>query len=1157
METAEDLREFLTTATKPGIWNALLDRGTAWSIMRVQGVLAEDAPPLGGTIETDLGEHAFSLLRAALAARESAELAVSISQQGFERAANAFEALVRNGSDEARERGFYRVLAAACYHLAGFSAIAYSLFADRREGMNTSPAEDALVWLILRDLDSLRTFTRAWLLNPTNSDAVLAEMLRNNEIDRESAIASILNTTVCRALSYFDFALQTGGAGLVAEARMLLTRGLRLARDEGAVPHWWLIRVITNLLDDLWSHSLHMNLPQKGPAGSEGTYAELRQLFLISLYARKSSEVELWPSQRKAAKRSADLSDDLVVSLPTSAGKTRIAELAALMTLSVQKRVLLVTPLRALSAQTERSFRRTFTPLGFSVSSLYGASGLSAGDEDSLRSHDIVIATPEKLDFALRNDPSLINDVGLIVLDEGHMIGPSEREIRYEILVQRLLKRKDSGERRIVCLSAILPEGEQLNDLNAWIRGNVSGESVKSSWRPTRQRFGTIEWRTTAAKLSFSLDEEGPWVSKFVEQREAKGRQTTPFPRDNKALTLASAWAFASQDKRTLVFCTQRNHVESYGKSVIDLVKRGYLPSLLENNNAILRAVEVGSEWLGESHPAVKCLSLGVAVHHARLPTPFLREIELLLAQGVLKVTIASPTLAQGININAAVLLVPNLYRAAKLLTGEEFANVAGRAGRAFVDVEGLILYVMFKPEAWRLRTWKRLVASAKARSLQSGLIQVVGEILSRLAQNGVLTRKDAVEYLANSRKAWIESEEEPAQETDGDEDDETTIEEPLSHLIEKLDATVFGLVEALDADAADLPKLLDEALQGSLWARQIGREPEDIQKAHRMILETRAAMIWKNSTAESRKGHFAMGVGLDAGLILDTLAEELNALIDQADAAAVSGRKVRLSQSLVAIAKKLLVVRPFVPNFTEFPEKWEDLLTAWVSGESIGVIGADNMRFVEEAFTYRLVWALEALRTRRLALGWEPMAIAGGGAAALETGTPRFAMSLLVRAGLPSRQAAIHAVLGGQADFSDATGMREWLLAKKVADLTKQTSWPTSDTCELWRRFRAEILIRKGSKWKNRSSMRSTLDIVQFKEKAYRLEIDSETDDVRITTPDFRHVTVLRKKLRQGAGQLLAAYPVEGSSRIRVEQYGPTQARWYERDTTQDRSLP
>jgi len=70
--------------------------------------------------------------------------------------------------------------------------------------------------------------------------------------------------------------------------------------------------------------------------------------------------------------------------------------------------------------------------------------------------------------------------------------------------------------------------------------------------------------------------------------------------------------------------------------------------SLLDKPDAIERALEVGREWLGADHPAVKCLKFGVAIHHGRLPNPFLREVELLLSRGVLKVTIASPTLAQG-----------------------------------------------------------------------------------------------------------------------------------------------------------------------------------------------------------------------------------------------------------------------------------------------------------------------------------------------------------------------------------------------------------------------------------------------------------------------------------------------------------------------------
>lgn len=252
----------------------------------------------------------------------------------------------------------------------------------------------------------------------------------------------------------------------------------------------------------------------------------------------------------------------------------------------------------------------------------------------------------------------------------------------------------------------------------------------------------------------------------------------------------------------------------------------------------------------------MKCLKFGVAIHHGRLPNPFLREVELLLSQGALKVTIASPTLAQGLNLNAAVLLVPSLYRAGNLLSGEEFANVAGRAGRAFVDVEGLVVHVMDKGEEWRLGKWRHLVVSAKSRTLRSGLIQIVAEILERLAQTGVLKREDALEYLANSREAWkLHDDKSIAErEEDHDEDDDEDAE-PLSQLVEKLDATVFGLIEALDADSAQLPRLLDEALKGSLWERQIDRETETMRNEHKAILAARAQLIWKHSSPEARKG--------------------------------------------------------------------------------------------------------------------------------------------------------------------------------------------------------------------------------------------------------------------------------------------------------------
>lgn len=1164
METPDELTAFLSAATVDGVLGRLLYRGAAWSLMREAGVLPQNAPALGATIETDLAEHGFALLRGAMALRTQAG-ASELTNKAFERAANAFEALVRNGDPEVPDRGFRRTIAAAAYHLAGFSAVAYSLFNETAEELNATPGETAIRHLILRDLGQLRGFVRDWLGNEAHGDEQMAEALGGDDPDIDEVFSTILNTTICRALAFFDFALETGEQEPIESARDLLAAAVSLADNAENVPLWWISKLCSHLIDDLWQHSLHQRLPTEPPEGTEEKYPDLRRLFISSLYARKTSEVELWPSQREAALRSTDMTDDLVVALPTSAGKTRIAEIAALMTLSSARRVLIVTPLRALSAQTERSFRRTFAPLGFSVSSLYGASGLSVGDEDALRSREIIIATPEKLDFALRSDPSLIDDVGLIVLDEGHMIGPSEREIRYETLVQRLLRRADAAERRIVCLSAILPSGDELDDLTAWIRSDEPGEPVRSDWRPTRQRFGALTWRRKDALLRLDLDDDGPFLDKFVEERPARGREKNPYPRKNSHLAILAAWEFAGQGKRTLIFSTQANWVESYGKQVVDLCKRGYLEPLLEDEAPIARALEVGTEWLGENHPAVASLKVGVAIHHGRLPSPFLRELEILLSDGVLKVIVASPTLSQGLNLNAAVLLVPALYRAGEKIKGEEFANVAGRAGRAFVDVEGLIVHVMFDRVNWRMREWTKLVDSAKARTLKSGLIQIVAEILERLSREGVLDRDDAWEYLANSREGWRSPDEEAevaerlataveydpngdeSDEEGGEDDEEETIdEEPLSQLVERLDATVFGLVEALDADRADLPKLLDEALKGSLWARQIAREEEDVAPVHKKVFEARADLIWKTTTTKARRGHFAMGVGLEAGLAIDAMADELAELLDRADDASLSGDLSELASALGGLGERLLFMRPFIPDKANaLPANWKDILRRWVSGEEVSKIGPQNMRAIEEAFTYRLVWALEAVRTRRMSLGWSPDKVAGGAAAAVETGVPQFMMAMLIRAGLPSRRAAMAAIEDALPVFVTPAEMRAWLESDEVTANTDAGDWPTPDTAALWARFRTEALSSGIQKWSVERYKR-LLDIDDAPPAGlYRIVTNEGDGRTWLTSPDYQRVAAFKKPAVDPKPSLFSGRLLGNTRLVEALRVGRGKLRW------------
>lgn len=1140
LETVEELQEFIDSVLQSGIRKNLFAQGEARAIIRKQGQLPDEAPAFVPDLDTRLSGYGFSLLRASLALREQQDGNSDVYQDGFLKAGNAFEALVRNGSSDVPEHGFWRVMGAASYHLAGYAAMAFSLIKQGKERANLAPAERAITRLLVSDLQTLRQEAEDWLSDPEHRDKKILAILEEGRGDVDDILSIILTTSVYRSYAFFEFALLTGERKMYRQAMSILRRSLRVASDTGSVSMWWIIRVAANLIDNLWANSLHQIIPVDGPKDAN-TYSILREMLLASLYSRGTSEVELWPSQIDAANRAVNLNDHLVVSLPTSAGKTRIAEICAFMCLSAKKRVLFVTPLRALSAQTERIFRKTFAPLGFSISSLYGASGAMPDDQNALRLQNIVIATPEKLDFALRSDPQIIDDVGLIVFDEGHTIGLGERELRYEVLVQKLLRRKDAGGRRIVCLSAILPDDEQFDDFTAWIRSDVEGEAIKLKWRPTRQRFGTLTWKKQSARLEFDFDDDKPFIPKFVSEQPDTTSQSTLVPTDNRQLTLAAAWKFADEGKRTLIFYTQRNHLEGCAQEIVNLSKQGCIPSLLKDPDAIKRAKSIGAEWLGADHPAVQCLDVGVAIHHGRLPKPFLREVERLLNENILTVTVASPTLAQGLNLNVAVLLIPNLHRAGEEITEEEFANVAGRAGRAFVDIEGLVILTIFEPtnnpetQAYqraqgrninKRKIWRNFVKFSHMHKLESGLIQIANKILQYLERNGTLDSKDAFEYLANSRNAW---------DIEDNEEDNKSFEV----LREKLDHVIFALVEALDADAADLPRLIDECLNGSLWARQIARLEEGKREKHLNLFKARSRLIWSQTTVNQRQGYFVMGVGLDAGLMLDKIVDELAILLDRADSAALLGDSKILFISLSKLAERLLSIRPFKLD-DSLPENLHGLLSKWISGTPVNEIGPENIEFIEDVFAYRLVWAVEALRTRRIALGWQPDGIAGAAAACLEVGLPQYAMAMLVRSGLPSREAAMVAVSNQNPTITDYRSLVKWLNSDEIASLTNNGNWPTPETSEIWSAFRDEILKRTSSQWTSeewRQNVKLDTQQISGAKWLYRVKIEKE-GTASVLTPDFDTVATLQSKITDPTRSVLKAR-FEDSNQIIIRRLG------------------
>lgn len=1071
--TLEELRANIDAAVVPGFRARLLARGQARGMIWREGLLPQDAPNFGAELSDDLLSYGYSLLLHGLRYTDLGGDAATAGR-AFEVAAEALEAVVARGPAGA-ERDFHRLVAAAAYHLGRYSARAYSLLYKGLTEANLSTMEEGLAKLMLRDIDGLAGDIAAWFATGQGSDDALVAALSlldeggdGADADREEqsdkrldAVLIAVEDNFMAALAVAMLALERGEEALLRSARERLQLGLEVTADLELVASWWCHRLAIHLLGGLWETSFHKVLPLAGPPGAEvGDWARLRKIFIASLYRRNRAEVELWPSQLQAARRVVDDGRNLVLSLPTSAGKTRIAELCILASLARGKRIVFVTPLRALSAQTEVGLRRTFAPLGKTVSSLYGSIGASGADIDALRSTDIVVATPEKLDFALRSDPTLLDNVGLVVLDEGHMIGLGEREVRYEAQIQRLLRRSDAAGRRIVCLSAILPDGDQLEDFAAWLTRDQPDGLIKGSWRPTRLRFGEVDWKGQHAQLNVSVGDEKPFIPKFVvAKKPTRGRARKPFPADQAELCIATAWRLVEDGQTVLVFCPMRRSVLPLAATIIEMHKRGHIDSVLEQPpSALTRALAVGTEWFGPDHDILACLKLGVAVHHGALPTPYRKEVERLLREGVLRVTVSSPTLAQGLNLAATSLIFRGVRRGRDLLDVADFRNVVGRAGRAYIDVEGLVLYPMFDNHRQRRTDWQELVADQSGREMESGLLRLIAALLSRMAKKlGTREIGPLLEYVAG-QAAWGF----PALASETAEESAEARQRWDRHLA-SLDTAIFSLLGETIVLDAEVEAKLDEILVASLFQRRLARHNEGIRQLLPAGLHARARYVWRNSTPTQRRGYFLAGVGLAAGQALDERAPELERLLLTANVNIDLDEQDDAVEAIAAFAEIAFDIAPFKPE--KLIADWKPLLRRWLLGQSVtDALSEDNdgaIQFIEQAFVYNLPWAMEAVRVRAEAhedlfldgvkLSDYPRAHA---VAALETGTLSIAAATLIQAGFGSRLAAIRAVAATGANFDSMSGLMAWLASDEVSTLSVAPDWPTPESHALWVEF-------------------------------------------------------------------------------------------------------
>ncbi len=228
-----------------------------------------------------------------------------------------------------------------------------------------------------------------------------------------------------------------------------------------------------------------------------------------------------------------------MINLRTSAGKTRVAELAILQTILSEPtaKIFYLAPFRSLALEVEQTLSSTFAWLGYGVSHLYGGSRVSSIDTELAAESTITIATPEKARALFRATPELFENVKLLIVDEGHLIGPSKRFVRNEVFIDHLRCLARTTGARLLLLSAVLPNARELAE---WVTGDPNAVA-SSPWKPSAERFGLLRWNGSRVRIDWH-GEVSSFNPSFVEaKRLGFGTRRKPFPNDKNEAVAATA----------------------------------------------------------------------------------------------------------------------------------------------------------------------------------------------------------------------------------------------------------------------------------------------------------------------------------------------------------------------------------------------------------------------------------------------------------------------------------------------------------------------------------------------------------------------------------------------------------------------------------------
>ncbi|KAL3317475.1 hypothetical protein Ciccas_003867 [Cichlidogyrus casuarinus] len=397
---------------------------------------------------------------------------------------------------------------------------------------------------------------------------------------------------------------------------------------------------------------------------------------------------------------------NLVYSAPTSAGKTLVAELILLKTLlETDKKVFFILPYVSVSHEKMIYLKKMLSRFSIKVGGFMGALTPHGG----LNAVRVALCTIEKANGLINRliEQDKLDDLGLVVVDELHMVGDTHRGYILELLLTKLLAYSTINTStstidptlpvQIVGMSATLPNLPVVAD---WLNAKV----YISDFRPIElKEFLLIKdpAKLSVYKITGSVSNPLEEISNDDESLRSIIPADLNMSLDDEDGVFGCILKTVMDGNGVLVFCPIKKQCELLSSSLAskqyfesrestDKISIAYrLGQRIDRDSLTLLVNRLEACPAGLDKMLFKSLGFGVAFHHAGLTIEEREIIENGFRSGIIKVLIATSTLCSGVNLPARRVIIRSIDFNRSIIDMLTYKQMAGRAGRKGVDTEG------------------------------------------------------------------------------------------------------------------------------------------------------------------------------------------------------------------------------------------------------------------------------------------------------------------------------------------------------------------------------------------------------------------------------------------------------------------------------------